>query len=302
MKRIILLVAILMFYFCDNIFSQELNCTVKINAEQIEGTYKQMFSTLENALNEFINTQKWSQAKFNNVEKIDCTFNFVIKSIPQQDRYSGELTVQARRPVYNAAYTTSVFNFKDNEIQFGYVENEPIVYNEYNIESNLVAIVSYYIYMILGVDFDSFSYKGGEPFFKQAANIVTMCQATSEVGWRAFESNRNRHALVTAFTDEATSSFHKLWYDYHRKGLDVMAQSMDKGRSVVSSTFDILQEVKSANSTSVLLSVFIDTKLDELINIYSKAPMNEKQEIYKKLTGLYPGHTSRLQDIKKEFK
>ena len=103
MKRIILLVAILMFYFCDNIFSQELNCTVKINAEQIEGTYKQMFSTLENALNEFINTQKWSQAKFNNVEKIDCTFNFVIKSIPQQDRYSGELTVQARRPVYNAA-------------------------------------------------------------------------------------------------------------------------------------------------------------------------------------------------------
>lgn len=279
--------------------AQEFNCKVKINSDQIEGTYKQVFSTLENELSEFVNNRKWCEAKFSNVEKIDCTLQFTIKSIPSQDRYAAELTVQARRPVFNAAYTTSTFNFRDTEFEFNYVENEPIVFNEQTIESNLVAVVTYYLYMVLGMDFDSFSPEGGTPFFRQAENIVTLCQTLNEVGWKAFDSNKNRHALVTGILEEKMKPFRKLWYTYHRKGLDDMAQNSDKGKSAITGSLNFLQELYEANSMSVLLSVFMDTKLDELINIYSKSNQTEKDAVYKLLTDIYPAYSQRLEGIRK---
>lgn len=279
--------------------AQEFNCKVKINADQIEGTYKQMFSTLETDLSEFVNNRKWSEAKFSNIEKIDCTLQFNIKSIPSQDRYAAELIVQARRPVFNAAYTTSTFNFKDNEIEFNYLENEPIVYTDHTIESNLVAIISYYMYMILGMDFDSFSSEGGTPFFRQAENIVTQCQAINETGWKAFDNNKNRHALVTGVMEEKMKPFRQLWYEYHRKGLDDMVQNAEKGKSVITKSLDNLQKIYDANSMSVLLSVFMDTKSDELINIYSKSNQTEKDNVYKLLTAIYPSYSQRLEGIRK---
>ncbi|MEG0948314.1 MAG: DUF4835 family protein [Bacteroidales bacterium] len=282
--------------------AQEFNCKVKINADQIEGTYKQMFSTLETDLSEFVNNRKWSEAKFSNIEKIDCTLQFNIKSIPSQDRYAAELIVQARRPVFNAAYTTSTFNFKDNEIEFNYLENEPIVYTDHTIESNLVAIISYYMYMILGMDFDSFSSEGGTPFFRQAENIVTQCQAINETGWKAFDNNKNRHALVTGVMEEKMKPFRQLWYEYHRKGLDDMVQNAEKGKSVITKSLDNLQKIYDANSMSVLLSVFMDTKSDELINIYSKSNQTEKDNVYKLLTSIYPAYSQRLEGIRKAAK
>ena len=279
--------------------AQEFNCKVKINSDQIEGTYKQMFATLETDLTEFINNRKWSEARFTNIEKIDCTLQFTIKSIPSQDRYAADLTVQARRPVYNAAYTTSTFNFRDSEVEFNYVENEPIVFTEHTIESNLVAILSYYMYMILGMDFDSFSPEGGTPYFRQAENIVTLCQTINEVGWKAFDNNKNRHALVSNMLEEKMKPFRQLWYSYHRKGLDDMAQNAEKGKSVITKSLDNLQLLYDANSMSVLLSVFMDTKADELINIYSKSNQTEKDNVYKLLTAIYPSYSQRLEGIRK---
>lgn len=300
MKKIF---AACMVFLSGSILSaQEFNCKVKINADQIEGTYKQKFSTLETDLSEFINNRKWSETKFSNVEKIDCTLQFTIKSISSQDRYVAELTVQSRRPVFNAAYTTSTFNFKDNEIEFNYLENEPIVYTDHTIESNLVAIVSYYMYMILGMDFDSFSPEGGTPFFRQAENIVTICQTINEKGWKAFDNNKNRHALVTGILEEKMKPFRTLWYEYHRKGLDDMAQSAEKGRSVITKSLSYLEQIQNANSMSVLLSVFMDTKSDELINLYSKSNQTEKDNVYKLLTSIYPAYSQRLEDIRKPSK
>ena len=284
------------------IYSQELNCNVKINTNQIEGTYKQMFTTLENDLTEFINTNKWSDAKFNNVEKIDCSFLFTIKSVTSQDAYSGELTIQARRPVYNSSYTTSTLNFRDTDISFTYQENEPIVYNEQTVESNLVAIITYYIYIIMGMDFDSFSLKGGEQYFRKAESIVTLCQSISESGWRAFENNKNRHALVYSLLEENMSSFRTLWYNYHRKGLDAMSQGADKGKSIITQSLDEVKLIRDANSQSPLLSLFIDTKLDELINVYSLSAQTEKDNIYKHLSNIYPAYTKRLSEIKNPAK
>lgn len=300
MKKIF---AACMVFLSGGILSaQEFNCKVKINADQIEGTYKQKFSTLETDLSEFINNRKWSETKFSNVEKIDCTLQFTIKSISSQDRYVAELTVQSRRPVFNAAYTTSTFNFKDNEIEFNYLENEPIVYTDHTIESNLVAIVSYYMYMILGMDFDSFSPEGGTPFFRQAENIVTICQTINEKGWKAFDNNKNRHALVTGILEEKMKPFRTLWYEYHRKGLDDMAQSAEKGRSVITKSLSYLEQIQNANSMSVLLSVFMDTKSDELINLYSKSNQTEKDNVYKLLTSIYPAYSQRLEGIRKSSK
>lgn len=300
MKKIF--AACMVFLSGEILSAQEFNCKVKINADQIEGTYKQKFSTLETDLSEFINNRKWSETKFSNVEKIDCTLQFTIKSISSQDRYVAELTVQSRRPVFNAAYTTSTFNFKDNEIEFNYLENEPIVYTDHTIESNLVAIVSYYMYMILGMDFDSFSPEGGTPFFRQAENIVTICQTINEKGWKAFDNNKNRHALVTGILEEKMKPFRTLWYEYHRKGLDDMAQSAEKGKSVITKSLSYLEQMQNANSMSVLLSVFMDTKSDELINLYSKSNQTEKDNVYKLLTSIYPAYSQRLEGIRKSSK
>ncbi len=282
--------------------AQEFNCTVKINSDQIEGTYKQMFTTLENELTELINTRTWSDAKFSNVEKIDCTLMFTIKSITSQDRYAAELTVQSRRPVFNAAYTTSSFNFRDTEVEFSYMENEPLVFTENTIESNLVAIVSYYLYMILGIDFDTFSPNGGTAFYKQAENIVTLSQSLNEKGWKAFDDSKNRHALVTGILEEKMKPFRDLWYAYHRQGLDAMAQNADKGRSVITKSLEALPQLREANSMSVLLPLIMDTKLDELINIYSKSSTAEKEKVYDLLVDIYPAYSQRLEAIRKAAK
>lgn len=282
--------------------AQEVRCSVRINSDQIEGTYKQVFTSLENALTEFINTRKWSDTQFSNVEKIDCSLQFNIKSVPSQDRYSAELMVQGRRPVYNSSYISSTFNFKDPDVEFSYMENEPLSYNEYTIESNLVAIVSYYIYMILGVDFDTFSPKGGTPFFRQAENIVTLSQSGGEKGWKAFDSNKNRHALVNAYLDESLSSYRQVVYEYHRKGLDDMAQNPEKGRSRITASLEELPKIYEVRPQTVLLTSFLDTKIDELINVYSKANQTEKENVYKLLINIFPAYSSRLEAIRKENK
>lgn len=299
-KGCILLVIFLATWI--NIWSQELNCSVKINSDQIEGTNKQVFTALENALSELINTRKWTETQFSPIEKIDCTMLFTITNVPNQNRYAADLIVQARRPVYNAAYTTSLFNFKDTEIEFSYIENEPLEFNEYSVDNNLVAIVAFYVYMILAADFDSFSLEGGTPFLRLAENIVTLSQANNERGWKAFDSRRNRHALVTAIQQESAFGFRNFWYDYHRRGLDDMVQNVEKGRNRISADLTTFSKIHQIDPQNVLLSFFIDAKLDELINIYSKASQTEKESVYKLLLNIYPAYSSRLAEIRKENK
>ena len=297
MKKSLLILVIL----CSSClsFAQELNCRVQVNSDKIQGTNKSVFTTLEQALTEYVNNRKWSEAQISISEKIDCSLVITVNEVTD-NRFKCDLQVQSRRPVYNASYATTLFNFKDKSFEFTYQEYEPLVYNENTIESNLTAVVDFYAYMILGLDFDSFSLKGGTPFFQRAEQIVNMGQSSMEVGWKAFEDTRNRHALVTAFTDQRTEMFRTLWYNYHRKGLYEMALSMDKGRAAVTDAVKMIEEVYKAASTSVLLPLFSDSKLDELVNIYSLAPQTEKDEIYKLLIGIYPTENTRLQEIRKE--
>ena len=279
--------------------AQELNCRVQVNSDKIQGTNKQVFTTLEQAISEYINNRKWSNAQISNNERIEFIFLFTGNEV-EDNRYKCDLQVQSRRPVYNASYSTAMLNFRDTEFEFNYQEYEPLVYNENTLESNLTAVIDFYVYMILGLDFDSFSPEGGTVFFQKAEKIVAMGPSSMEIGWKAFESNRNRHALMSAFIEPRTALFRQLWYTYHRKGLDEMTVSADKGRAKITEAITQLKEVRSESSTSVVLPIFSDSKLDEVINIYSKAPQQEKEDIYKILIGIYPTENSRLKAIREE--
>jgi len=279
--------------------SSELSARLTINSDKIEGSNKQIYTTLQTALNEFVNNKKWTNATFAMNERIDCSFTIILNE-RTDDHFKGEIQVQARRPVYNSSYTTAIFNFRDTQFDFDYTEFEPLEYTDNTLESNLTATIVYYIYVILGLDFDSFAPKGGTVFLNQAQQIVALAQSQpSWLGWKAFDSDRNRHALATALTENAGEGFRQFWYDYHRKGLDEMAANADRGRTNIIAALPELTKLKSARPNSILLQMFSDSKLDELVAIYSKATTQEKQDGYKMLSNLYPAASSRLDALKK---
>lgn len=282
--------------------AQELDATVTINAEQLEASYRDRFKTLQQDLQEFIVGKQWSSAQFSTQERIQCTFSFIINEMPASDAYNASLTVQARRPVYYSNYFTTTFNWKDSQLSFSYTEGQTLNFNEFNLDNELLNVTVYYIYLILGSDFDSFSQKGGEPYYRKAENMVSQMQSSDSKGWKAFDDKKNRHALISALLDNEQEAFRQIWYDYHRLGLDAMYQSMDKGRAKVTSSLSLIPSIRQADPQSPLLTLFIDIKIDELCNIYSEAPMTEKQATFKLLQEIFPTYTSRLAPIKQEYK
>lgn len=299
--RHFLLLGALFFFISGFVKAQtvpELNATLTINSDKVQGTDKQIFNTLQSALLEFINNKKWTTATFAQNERIDCTFTIIVNSL-DGNSFSGEIQIQARRPVYNSTYTTTIFNYRDTEFNFEYTEFEPLEYTENMLNSNLTATIVYYIYTILGFDFDGFSLNGGQQFFQQAQQIVTLAQSEpSWSGWTAFGNKKNRHALATALTENQSSGFHTMWYTYHRKGLDEMAANPDRGRTNLIAALPALKELKNARPNSILLQFFSDCKLDEAISVYSKATTQEKQEGYKLFSELFPTATSRFESLK----
>lgn len=277
--------------------AQELNCTVEINSSKIEGTDKSPFEELQEAITEYVNTRKWTDAQFAANEKIECRMFFTISKY-EDEKFTGDLQVQLSRPVYNSTYTTTLFNFKDSKIEFTHRRGEALNFNDATWEDNLTGIINYYVYLFLAIDFDSFSPLGGQPYFDKVASIVQMAQSSGETGWRAFEDTKNRSAVLSAYTDAATSGVRELMYTYHRKGLDEMVTSPDKGRAAITESLQHLQKIYSTAPMSVALSIFKDTKLDELVNVYSAAPESERNDVYEILRVIYPTETERLEKIR----
>ncbi|MBR5331933.1 MAG: DUF4835 family protein [Muribaculaceae bacterium] len=296
-KILIFVIGFISCLFPNKVNGQELNCEVEINADQVQATNKQVFSTLKDAINEYMNTNKFSNAQFSVNEKINCRLFFTIKEY-NDNTMIGDLQIQSSRPVYNSSYTTTLINFKDTKVEFSYQENEPLIFSENNMESNLTAILNFYAYLILAIDFDSFSPKGGEAFYERAQNVVQMAQSSGESGWKAFEDTKNRSAVLSAYTEPNTSIIRTLIYEYHRLGLDEMVLSPDKGRTKISSTLDYLKKIYDVAPMSVGLSMFKDAKLDELVNLYTKSSQTERDNAYEILSSLYPTENDRLNKIK----
>ncbi len=297
-KWIVLLV--LLFAFVFQTEAQELNAKVTVNSDRIQTTNKNIFTSMEKALNQFINAQKWSNSSFATNERIDCTFSLTIITQPSDNMFTAELFVQARRPVYNSSYSTNILNFRDTKLEFEYTENAPIEFVQGVIESNLVAVTAFYCNLILGLDFDSFSPMGGGVFFRQAQTISMQAQGNSAwKGWEAFDDPKNRHAIITALTDESLKAYRELWYTYHRKGLDEMAANPDRGRTTILTALPVLKDLRSIRNSSILIQMFSDSKLDEVVSLASKATAEEKKEIYDMLKSVYPTQSGQLEPLKK---
>lgn len=298
MKILRSLLIITLFLFGFSLNAQELNCEVEVNTSSIQNIGSSVFETFKDAVSEYMNNTKFSEAQIAVNEKIECRLFFTITEY-KDGVAKGSLQVQATRPVYNSTYTTSLVNFRDTKIDFSYSEGEPLTFSLNGMESQLTAILNFYAYFILAMDFDSFALKGGEPFWERLKMIVQEAQSSGEIGWKAFEDNKNRSAVLQAFTDPKTEVMRELIYRYHRTGLDEMAQSPDKGRANITESLDLLKKVYDADPMSVALSMTKDAKLDELVNVYSKAQQTERERVYETLYPLYPTETRRLNEIKK---
>ncbi len=278
----------------------ELLCEVEVNSDKITDVSKEIFNELKQTVTDYMNTTKWTNAIFGTNEKINCKLMFTISSWDNSTGLmKGDLQIQSSRPVYNSSYTTAIINFKDTKVDFNFETGQQLVFSEMEMQDNLTAILNFWAYMIIALDFDTFELKGGDPYYELAANIVRMAQSTGESGWKAFEDNTNRNAVLSAFTDTQTSPIRDILYEYHRLGLDQMVVTVDKGRATITHTLENLGKIYQVAPLSVCLTMFKDSKLDELINIYSKANMTEKESVYEMLYQVYPSENTKLEDIKK---
>lgn len=295
----IIFLSLLFFAACCVSFAQELNCRVEVNTSLLSGTNKSVFETLQSAISDYMNSTIFTNAQFATNEKIDCALFLTVKEYGDDNIIKGDLQIQSTRPVYNSAYTTTLLNFKDTKIDFEYQEGEPLTFSVNNMESQLTAILNFYAYLIIALDFDSFSNHGGDQYFERLKQIVQQGQSSGEVGWKAFEDNKNRSAVLSVFTDNQTAMVRDLIYAYHRQGLDQMSVAPDKGRAAIHQSLGNIKRLYDASSMSVGLSLFKDAKFDELVNIYSKAPQTECTDAYNLLQPIYPAESERLEKIKK---
>ncbi len=276
--------------------AQELNCRIQINTDQIGGTDKAVYESFRNAVTEFLNTRHWTNLNIGRNEKIDCSFLFIFQETKDYT-HTVEMQVQSRRPVFNSTYTTSLLNVRQS-LEFDYQENQTLEYNANQVGDNLTATLVFWTYLILGMDFDSFSPMGGEVFFQQAQNIVSQAQGVLGDNWKAHSDDRNCWAWADALGDERQKAMRTFNYRYHRLGLDLMYDKSEEGRQAITESFDLLKEVRQDRPQSPLLSNLADTKMDEWIQLYSKADAKEKQSVYDRLVSLWPGQSNRLDAIK----
>lgn len=282
-------------------YAQELNCTVTINSDQVEGSNKSVFNTLKTAIEEFINQNRWTDMTFTEKEKIECSMMLIVKSVAD-NMYTCEMQLQSRRPVYNTSYTTPLINFKDNAFNFTYQEYERIEYQQNQFTGNLPAMLAYYCYLVIGYDMDSFSRLGGTPYFQQCENIVTACQSASmdnaeQKGWLAFDSNRNRYALVHNLVDEAFRKYREYFYEYHRLGLDEMQANVANGRARITNGISVLRDANRARPATYVINTFLDAKSDELVNIFQKGTDAEKKSVYEILLDIDPTRQNTYDQI-----
>jgi hypothetical protein len=284
--------------FAGLVQSQELNCNIQINSDQVQGTNKSVFTTLQKSMSEFVNNRKWTEMTFATNERIECSMNVIVKTVVD-DLFTAEIQIQSRRPVFNSTYFSTLFNFKDNSFNFNYKEFDQLEMNENTITSNLTAVLSYYAYLIIGYDMDSYSRLGGTPYFQAAESIVNAAQGAELSGWKAFESSRNRYALINNILDEAFKKYRNYFYEYHRLGLDEMTVNATNARARIAEGLPLLREANRARPSAVVISSFMDAKTDELVNIFSKATTKEKTEAVQILSDVNPTHSSRYEQILK---
>ncbi len=295
----IFVVSILFLLFTANLAAQELRCNVQVITNQIQGTNKQKFATLQKAIYEFINNRNWTNHVFSNEERIEANILINLTEEISSDEFRGTIQIQSRRPVFNSSYSSVLFNYMDNNLHFRYTEHEPLEFNESRHISNLTSILAFYVYIILGLDYDSFSLNGGTEFFQKAEMIVSNAQNAQERGWRSFESNRNRYWLIANLRDSRYAPLREWNYRYHRMGLDVMSERPSESRSQIAESLELLRNVyrEKPDPFMHVMQVMLNAKSDELVNVFSESNPEEAARVASILREIDPANTPKYQQI-----
>ncbi|MFP2997635.1 DUF4835 family protein [Spongiivirga sp. MCCC 1A20706] len=287
--------------FCVSVLfstAQELNCKITVNSDKIGQTNQQIFKTLERSLNDFVNKTKWTNKQFARQEKINANMLINLSQFDGSSNFQASIQLQVSRPVYNSTYLTPIFFHKDNDFAFQYIEFQPLVFNPNNFESNLVSVISYYVYIVLGMDADTFAPNGGRQYYALAQNILNQAQQSGFKGWNQADGRRNRFWLSDNLQSNTFKEFHQVMYQYHRQGLDIMHEDPKKAKVKISNTFNILSLMNKRRPNSFLMQLFFDTKSDEILGIFSDGPQVSITRTVETLNKIAPFYASKWEDIK----
>ncbi|MGA0373395.1 MAG: DUF4835 family protein [Flavobacteriaceae bacterium] len=277
--------------------SQELNAQFVVNADLVNQTNQQIFETLERTLNEFINSQSWSNQDFFPQEKITCSFILNLSNY-NASKFDGTLQIQSQRTIFDSNYDSPVLNFLDKDISFSYQEFQPLFYSPATYESNLVSLISFYAYIILGINADSLQFKGGDYFFEQAQRIVNLSQQGGAIGWKQNDSNRNRFWLIDTVRSNTFREFRETLYTYHRKGLDLMTKTPIEAKNNIINALLPLEDLYDRRPNAMLLQMFFDAKADEIVNLFSDGPKVDFERTSKMLKKIAPFYQPQWKQIK----
>ena len=281
--------------------AQELQAKITVNHAQIEGTDASVFDNLQHTLEQFVNERQWTHLQFRKNERIVCNFNITVtKYDKSSNKFSCKALVQANRPVYNSAYTSTLYNNTDDNFDFTFTQFDQLNFNEEVIDNQLTALFAYYAYLIIGLDLDSFAPRGGEDVLQRCLNLTNNAQDLGYPGWKAFENDRNRYAIISDYLDGAMAPFRQLQYDYYRKGLDEMANNAERGRTEITTAIEShLKKSHEDKPLSLLPQIWTDYKKDELANIYQgKGTQKEKESVYEVLFSINASQNAAWDKIK----
>jgi hypothetical protein len=298
MRRLLLLAIILLTGSYEALNAQELNCRVQVAAPTVSNVERRVLDALQTAIRDFMNDRKWTNDTYSFDERIECNLLLTVDEVSNNTRFRGQLQIQSNRIVYNSSYDSPVLNFIDEDIDFEYIENTILEFQLDQNRGNLSSILAYYAYLIIGMDYDTFSPEGGTPHFSKAQQIVVNAQNSPNAGWKAFESNKNRYWIVENILHQAFKPLRQAMYEYHLQGLDKMYENPNTARVKIAEGINGLRKVHQTRPLSYNMRIFFLAKADEILNIYSEAPPQECNSIFNDLQILDPANISKYNRLK----
>ncbi|MCO6490577.1 MAG: DUF4835 family protein [Phaeodactylibacter sp.] len=283
------------------LIAQELNATVRINTQKLQSADPKVFETLESTVREFLNTQKWTEDVFENEERINANFLITIQEELSPTSFKADIALQASRPVYGSDYETPLINHIDKGVTFFYEQFQPLQFSQNVYNDNLSSVLAFHSYIILGLDYDSYSPFGGEPYFQAAQDIlnnVPQAAAAANPGWRSLDGNRNRFWLIENLLSPRVRPLRQAWYDYHRQGLDVSATDVATGRAIIAAALEQIRDVDQAYPNSMIIQVFTDTKSQEILEIFKRGTPQEQNTVVQVMTRIDASNAAEYRAIK----
>ncbi len=299
MIRKTIVVVLICFFIISKGYTQEFLGNIQIQHQGVDGIDPSVFSNMETTIFEFMNNKVWSTCNFKIEERIECTMVITINEVQGSDIFKGSINLVLQRPIYGSDYNSVVINLVDQDLRFDFIPYQSMIYSDGTYSSNLTSILAYYAYLMLGLDFDTYSLEGGTQFYEKAMAVVTSAQNSNEKGWQAFEGPRNRYQLIENILNPSYSDLRKLLYEYHRKGLDIMSNDLIGGRAVVGKSLKYLQNVYNKRSGLYFLQVITEAKRDEIINIFTKASPAEKTDMINIMKEVDPPNGNRYEGVNK---